>query len=136
MIQSMNLVYEINESIPKGLNNIVPNDLANVTNNYVRNIDCVCLDNFELKDRNQVFVNMINKLCIGGTAAIKILNPSLMANKINKSEINGRKLSDLLVNIKSVWSLEEVDDILNQLNLNVKGLYYENLYSIYQLEKA
>ena len=79
---------------------------------------------------------MINKLCIGGTAAIKILNPSLMANKINKSEINGRKLSDLLVNIKSVWSLEEVDDILKQLNLNVKGLYYENLYSIYQLEKA
>ena len=136
MIQSMNLVYEINDSSPKGLNNITPTDLANVTNNYVKNIDCICLDSFELKDRNQVFVNMINKLCIGGTVSIKILNPSLMANKINKSEMTGHKLSDLLASIKSVWSLEEVDDIIKQLNLNIKGLYYENLYSIYQLEKA
>lgn len=135
MIDNINIVKSIDENSNPGLNNVTPEKMLSITNNFVKNIDCVCLDSFSLADRNNIFVNMNNKLCIGGSMSIKILNPSLLANKISKSELTGQKISEVLSDLFSVWTIEEAEDIINQLNLKIKGVYYENIYTIYQLTK-
>jgi len=135
MIDNINVVKSIDENSNTGLNNVTPEKMFSLTNGFVKNIDCICLDSFALADRNNIFVNMNNKLCVGGSISIKILNPSLLANKISKSELNGQKISDILSDLFSVWTIEEAEDIINQLNLKIKGMYYENIYTVYQLTK-
>jgi hypothetical protein len=136
MIKSINLVKEINETNPKGMNNVNIETLPQVTNSFVEHIDCLCLDELVLPARNQVFPMLLSKLCIGGSLSLKIINMGLLANKIKKSELTGDKLSTILPHINSVWSDHEINDYINKYNLLVKGMYYDNIYTIYQLEKT
>lgn len=135
MIHNINIVKSIDNDNTPGLNNITPEQMFSITNSFVKNIDCTCLDSFPLVDRNNLFVHMHKKLCVGGSMSIKIVNPSLLANKIYKSELNGQKMSEILAGLLSVWTIEEAEDIINQLDLKIQGIYYENIYTIYQLNK-
>jgi|TARA_B100000073_G_scaffold224792_1_gene187289 hypothetical protein len=135
MIKNLNVVDVIDDSNPKNMNNIDAEQLKGVTNGFVEHIDCLCLDQLELKERNDLIVLMSNKLSNKGVLSLKILNLNLLANQIDKGGINGQKLSEILPHIKSVWSTQECDDVINQLNLKTKGMYYDYIYTIYQLEK-
>lgn len=136
MIKNINLVKEINDKNPKELNNVNPETLTQVTNNFVQHIDCLCLDEFALSDRNKIFGLMMNKLCIGGVLSLKIINLGLLANKIKRAEMGGEKLSDIISQTNSVWSDHETNEMLNKYRLLIKGMYYDNIYTIYQLEKT
>lgn len=136
MIKNLNIVKTIDDTNnPNNLNNIDPDKLNGITNGFVENIDCICLDEFNIKDRNSLMVAMTHKLSAKGSISLKILNLNLLANQISKCAITGEKLSTVLPNIQSVWSDQECDDVLSQLNLKVKGKYYDYIYTIYQLEK-
>jgi hypothetical protein len=136
MIKNINLVKEINDTNPKGMNNVSLETLAQVTNNFVEHIDCVCLDELAIQPRNQVFPIILSKLCIGGSLSLKMINTGLLANKIKKSELTGDKLSTILPHVNSVWSDNEISDYINKYSLLIKGMYYDNIYTIYQLEKT
>tara|TARA_S200002703_G_scaffold20667_5_gene17037 strand:- start:22168 stop:22575 length:408 start_codon:yes stop_codon:yes gene_type:complete len=135
MIKNLNIVETINDSNPKNMNNIDVEKLKNITNGFVEHIDCICLDQFTFKDRNELMVIMTQKLSSKGVIALKVLNLNLLSNQIDKCGITGQKLSEILPYIKSAWSDQECNDVINQLNLKIKGMYYDYIYTIYQLEK-
>lgn len=136
MITNVNLVKTITADNPQGLNNISCDTLSQVTNGFVKHIDCLCLDELMIAERNQIFDTIISKLCIGGQLSLKMINLDLLANKIKKSDLTGEKLSAVLPNINSVWSDYETNYMINKYKLLVKGMYYDNIYTIYQLEKT
>lgn len=135
MIKNINIVQSINESNPAGLNNVAVDSVGQITNNFVAHIDCICLDEMTLADRNNLFAIMTQKLCLGGKLFIKIINPFLLANKITKNELSGDKLSNLLATIHSCWYETDCVDIFKQTNMNIESIYYDNIYTIYNLEK-
>ena len=135
MIKNLNIVDSINDSNPKNMNNVDFEQLKTVTNGFVENIDCICLDQFDLKTRNELMVTMAQKLSSKGVIALKVLNLNLLAGQIDKCGITGQKLSEILPQMNSVWSDQECDDVISQLNLKIKGMYYDYIYTIYQLEK-
>ena len=131
MIGSLNVVRN-----PLQNNDITPDQLNKITNHYVKKIECLCLDEFALEQRNQLFRILIEKLCVGGTLSLKFINLDLMSNKIKKSELTGQKYSSLLPLLQSCWSDQESIEIINSMPVVIKGLYYENIYSIINLEKV
>ena len=135
MIKNLNIVDSINDSNPKNMNNVDLEQLKTITNGFVENIDCICLDQFDLKSRNELMVTMTQKLSSKGAIALKVLNLNLLASQIDKCGITGQKLSEILPQINSAWSDQECSDVINQLNLKIKGMYYDYIYTIYQLEK-
>jgi hypothetical protein len=136
MIANLNVVKHIDDTAPKGLNNIDIENIHKITNNYVNHIDCLCLDDLTFDQRNHLFVTMINKLCLGGTISIKFINLSLLASKIEKLEITGEKFSKIFQNIFSAWSEPEYLDIINQMKLKVNNIYFDQIYTIATLEKT
>jgi len=136
MIANLNIVKHIDDTCPKGLNNIDVENLNNITNNYVNHIDCLCLDNFTFDKRNNLFVTIINKLCLGGTVSIKFINLSLLASKIEKLEITGEKFSGIFQHILSAWSEPEFLDIINQMKLKTNNIYFDQIHTISTLEKT
>jgi len=135
MIKNLNIVDSINDSNPKNMNNVDLEQLKTITNGFVENIDCICLDLFDLKSRNELMVTMTQKLSSKGVIALKVLNLNLLASQIDKCGITGQKLSEILPQINSAWSDQECSDVISQLNLKIKGMYYDYIYTIYQLEK-
>lgn len=136
MIANLNVVKNIDENSPKGLNNIDSQHLGQITNNYVNHIDCLCLDELSFEDRNSLFVTMVSKLAIGGTLSIKFINLSLLGLKIEKLEITGEKFSSIFKNVSSAWSEPEYLDIINQLKLKVNNVYFDHIYTVANLEKV
>lgn len=132
MIMSLNVVRIQNNT---STNEITVDNLKNITNNYVKQIECLCLDEFTLTERNQLMAMLVQKLSIGGTLSLKFINLNLMSNKINKSELTGEKYSALLPNLKSCWSDQESMAAIQNMPIVMKGLYYDNIYSIMSLEK-
>ena len=50
MIKNLNIVKTIDDTNnPNNLNNIDPDKLNGITNGFVENIDCICLDEFNIK---------------------------------------------------------------------------------------
>ena len=74
MIKNVNVVKNTSDTNPKGMNNVTPEELGKITNSFVENIDCICLDTFDVSMRNSVFTTMVSKLCKSGVLNIKILN--------------------------------------------------------------
>jgi len=135
MIVSLNIVRIKNENDTKN-NTVTPDQLNNITNNYVKQIECLCLDEFVLQDRLQILNNMVQKLCLGGTISLKFINLNLLSNKINKSELTGEKYSSILPALQSCWSDSESMEIIQKMPVIIKGLYYDNIYTIVNLEKV
>tara|TARA_A100001201_G_scaffold134699_1_gene122485 strand:+ start:1550 stop:1963 length:414 start_codon:yes stop_codon:yes gene_type:complete len=136
MIKSINVVFAKNDDSPKGLNNVNPEELNAITNNYVQHIDCLDLDKFTMSDRHKVFVACIHKLCINGTMQLKFINLDLLANKIDKGEMTGQQYSKLLPSFNSCWSHLESMDVISQSNLSIANCFYDNIYTIIKLEKT
>lgn len=134
MIKYLNLVKEKTEKSQETA--ITPEELSGITNSYVENIDCICLDEFMLQDRINIFNMAVSKICVGGKLSLKCMNINLLGSKINKAEITGEKLSELLPKINSMWSDHEISHLINQHQLLVKGMNNDNFYTVYQLEKA
>lgn len=136
MINNLNIIKDITQSDSyPGLNNIDLYNLQKITNNYVEHIDCICLDEFLLKERYEVFNTIYNKLSIGGTVSLKFMNLNLLSLKIDKLEITGEKLSNILPLVNSAWSEPEYLDIIEKFKLKLNNIYYENIYTIISLEK-
>ena len=134
MIGSLNVVRTQTENKTSG-NEITAENLNNITNNYVKQIECLCLDEFNLSERNALMNILVQKLCIGGTLSLKFINLNLVSNKISKSELTGEKFSSLLPNLRSCLSDQESTEIIKNMPVVMKGLYYDNIYSIMSLEK-
>jgi len=130
MIGSLNVVRN-----PLQNDDIIPDQLNKITNNYVKKIQCLCLDEFSLEQRNRLLKQMVDKLCVGGTLSLKFINLNLLSNKINRSELTGQKYSSILPLLQSCWSDKESIDVINNLSVVIQGLYYDNIYSIITLEK-
>ena len=135
MIKHLNLVKNTVEQSPNGLNNVSYEDFKKITNSYVNHIDCSCLDEFDFETRKDVLVSCIHKLCIGGTLSLRFINMDLLANKIKKSEMTGKKYSEILPMLNSCWSEIEISDVISQTKLTINKMYYDNIYSIITLEK-
>ena len=136
MIKSLNIVHPIDSNNPNGLNSINKDQLSNITNNYVEHIDCVDLDKFEIAERHKILSDAIQKLAINGTMNLKFINLDLVANKIEKNELTGQQYSKLLPDIRSCWSHLECMDIIAQSKMQIKNMYYDNIYTIVKLEKS
>lgn len=116
-------------------NEITAENLTKITNNYVKSIECLSLDEFSLLERKQVLQAMISKLCIGGTLSLKFINLDMVANKINKGELTGQKYSSILPYMKSCWSDNESIEEFKTMPVIIKGLYYDSIYSVVSLER-
>lgn len=116
-------------------NEITIENLNNITNNFVKHIECSCLDELTLSDRNAVMNILVQKLCIGGTLSLKFINLNLVSNKIKKTELTGVKFSSLLPDLNSCWSDQESIEAIKNMPIVIKGLYYDNIYSIMSIEK-
>lgn len=134
MIGSLNVVRTQTANKTSG-NEITAENLNNITNNYVKQIECLCLDEFTLSERNVLINTLVQKLCIGGTLSLKFINLNLVSNKISKSELTGEKFSSLLPDLRSCLSDQESIEIIKNMPVVMKGLYYDNIYSIMSLEK-
>jgi len=117
-------------------NEITAENLTKITNNYVKNIECLSLDEFSLLERKQVLQTMISKLCIGGTLSLKFINLDMVANKIHKGELTGQKYSNILPYMQSCWSDKESIEELKTMPVMIKGLYYDSIYSVMSLERT
>lgn len=136
MINTLNLVENIDGSNPTGLNNIDLSQLSNITNNFVQHIDCTCLDEYEFNKRKEAIATIYQKLSIGGSTTLKFINLDLLGNQIEKLELTGIKFSEMLPKIKSVWSEFEAMEVLGQLSLDITEMHYTYIYTIIKLEKT
>lgn len=135
MISLLNVVDNPQEC--EGKNDyITPDKLSAITNNYVKRINCICLDGFSFSDRINLLQAMVQKLCLEGELSVKFINLNLLANKIQSEHLNGEKYSKILPSIRSAWTDDEAMSIIKQLPVVISGLYYENFYSIINMEKT
>lgn len=117
--------------------NININDINNVINGYLSNIVCNCLDKTPIKNREAIFRAVLAKLAFNGEAAFKMINATVLANRIQKNEINCDKLSESIENAKSLWTEYTIENIINSLpNIKIKKMYIENIYSVMVLIKT
>lgn len=121
----------------KDYDNVNLNDLNNVINGYLKNITCSCLDKVPIQSRDVVFTEVVSKLAFEGEAIFKMINGTLLANRIQKNEINCEKLSESIVNAKSMWTEYKIQSMIHELpSVKIKKMYTENIYSVIVLTKT
>ena len=120
----------------KDYDNVNINDINNIINGYLKSITCTCLDKIPIKAREPVFREIMSKLAFEGEAVFKMINGTVLADRIQKNEINCEKLSEHIENAKSVWTEYKITDMIHSLpNIQIKKMYIENIYSVMVLTK-
>jgi hypothetical protein len=136
MIQEINVIAHPSQSV-EGYQNVPLDQLGGITNGFVRSIICNCLDYLPFEQRQVLFSELINKICIDGTLTLRFLNASLLPNKITSGDITGEKLSEIISNISSCWSENEFQRVVQQLNnCSISKLFYEQVYTVVSIQKT
>lgn len=136
MNRNINIVLEDSKKI-EGYENINIQDINNVINGYVNNIICECLDNIDFLQRLDVVKAIIGKLAFGGMATFKFVNATMFANRIIKNEIDVKKISDTIAEIRSLWTESMILEIFSSLpNLKIDKNYIENVHTVITVTKA
>lgn len=116
--------------------NIDISQIEQITNGYVKDMVCSCLDNLDFGVRDFVFAKLIEKMSFDGTLRLKMINSTLLAHKILKNEIGAEKVSEIISKTKSLWSDYLIMDHISRLeNIDIEKLYSENVYSVVVLHK-
>lgn len=136
MIQQINIVVDSEKDEIKGYNNVNVANLEQITNGYVNNIICTCIDRISQDQRDQTFVSLLRKLSHGGSLTVKFLNPYAICHKIKTGSMDGSDFAKSVNNIKSSWT---EPDFLS-ITASVQGyrlvkFHNEDLYSIAVIEK-
>lgn len=136
MINELNIIADPEQSV-EGYQNVLANQVPQITNGYVKNIICNCLDQLPFDVRNSVFLQALNKLCINGTLTIRYLNVSLLPNKIIIGDLTGKKLSEILPNLNSCWSDNEFAELMQQAQgCVISKLFYEHIHTVASIQKV
>lgn len=136
MIPQINIIVDSDKDEIKGYNNVNITDLEQITNGYVNNIICTCIDKVEQNDRDQIFTALLKKLSHGGSLTIKFLNPYSISNKIKSGSMDGNDFAKSVHNIKSSWTEPDFLSITASLpGYRLIKFHNEDLYSIAVVEK-
>jgi hypothetical protein len=136
MIQEINVITHPSQSV-EGYQNVPLDQLGGITNGFVRSIICNCLDYLPFGQRQVLFSELVNKICIEGTLTLRFLNASLLPNKIISGDITGEKLSEIISNISSCWSEKEFQQVMQQINnCSISKLFHEQVYTVVSIQKT
>jgi hypothetical protein len=136
MNRPINFIVDESDNHPT-YDNVNVTNLNNVINGYLPNIVCDCLDKIPFSARHGIFFEIINKLAYNGEAVFKMINGTIMSNRIQKNEISCDKLSEIIDPIKSIWTDYLINDLFNQLpNIKIQKYYHENVYTIISVVKT
>lgn len=136
MKTAINFILD-NSSQIKGYDNILITNINTIINGYVDDILCECLDDLEEEIRLSVLNEIINKLAFEGKAVFRFVNATLLADRIIKNELDTKKLSSIIKNIKSLWSEYVIIDIFNSLpSIKVDNYYNENVNTVITVIKS
>jgi hypothetical protein len=137
MNQPINFIVESNQKIEGYLNiDMSAQEAQSITNGSVENMLCECLDYLAFDIRHKVLKDIISKLAFDGIATFKFVNATLLANKTFKNEIDSNKLSQLIANIKSLWTEYYILELFNSMpNIEIEKYYLDYVYTIITLKK-
>jgi len=136
MNRPINFIVDESDNQPT-YDNVNITNLNNVINGYLPHIVCDCLDKIPFSARHGIFFEIINKLAYNGEAVFKMINATVMSNRIQKNEISCDKLSEVIEPVKSMWTEYMINDLFNQLpNIKIQKYYHENVYTIISITKT
>jgi hypothetical protein len=134
-MKPVNFIVDQNNYLPD-YENIDISNIKSITNGYIKEMVCSCLDELDFDIREFIFMNLIEKLSFDGTLRLKMINSTLLAHKILRNEISPKKVSEIISQSKSMWSDYLImDHISNLNNIDIEKLYSENVYSVIILHK-
>lgn len=134
-MKPVNFIVDQNNYLPD-YENIDISNIKSITNGYIKEMVCSCLDELDFDIRDFIFMNLIEKLSFDGTLRLKMINSTLLAHKILRNEIGPKKVSEIISQSKSMWSDYLIMDHIGNLNnIDIEKLYSENVYSVIILHK-
>jgi hypothetical protein len=136
MKSAINFILEDSKEI-KGYDNILVTNIHTIINGYVDDILCECLDQLEIDTRKHVLDEILNKLAFEGRAVFKFVNATLLADRIIKNELDTKKLSSIIRDIKSLWSEYVILDMFNSIpSIKIDNYYNEGVNTVITLSKT
>lgn len=136
MINEINIVSSADQNLD-GYQNVPIDQVKSITNGYVKNIICNCLDQLNYDNRNALFLELTQKMCVNGTLTIRFLNLNLIPNKITNGDITGQKFSSILGYTNSCWSENEFSDLIQRLgDCVIAKLFHEHIYTVVSLQRV
>lgn len=135
----MNRNLYISKDITNTLKNyqtILISDISQITNGYINDIVCECLDEIDYKDRLTTLYTIVSKIAFEGSATFKFINGSVLASRINKNEIDSDKLSGIIKNISSIWTESRIMEAFTSIpNVIIQKNYIDNIYTVITIHK-
>lgn len=136
MINQINIITDATHAV-EGYDNVSVTDVQHITNGYVQHITCNILDQVDFSGRNQLFVELLRKLCPKGEIVVKFFNLSLLPNKILSGDITGQKFSDMLPSLQSCWSETDFTQLVSQLKgYAITKLFHDMTYTVVTIQKT
>lgn len=136
MINEINVISAAEQEV-SGYNNILVQNIPEITNGYVKSIICNCLDTLSFNDRNILFLELLNKLCINGVMSIKFVSLSLLPNKIISGDLTGQKISEILPTMNSCWSHNDFSELMiSSKGYVISKLFNDYIYTVASIQKV
>jgi hypothetical protein len=136
MKSAINFILDETNEI-KGYDNVQIADIHTIINGYVDDIMCECLDKLDPDVRMNVLREIVNKLAFEGKAVFRFVNATLLADRIIKNELDTKKLSGIIKDIKSLWSEYVIIDAFNSLpSIKIDNYYNEGVSTVITLLKT
>lgn len=136
MNRNIAIVTENQKSID-GYQNILINDIDNITNGYINDILCECLDLVDIQDRTPLLKKILTKIAFEGSATFKFINATVLSNRIIKNEIDSEKISHIVKSAQSLWTDSQISQIFGSIpNTTIEKNYIEHIYSIISIRKG
>lgn len=121
----------------EGYQNVLIGNIDAVTNGYINDIVCECLDLVEIQDRTLLLQKILTKMSFEGSATFKFINATVLANRILRNEIESEKISHIIKNTRSLWTDSVISQIFGSIpNTAIEKNYTENIYSIISIRKG
>lgn len=136
MNRNLNLVLNNNSPVLEGYANIPISDLDTVVNGYINNVVCEYLDHLPHIQRIPILGSIISKIAFEGSATFKMINATVLSQKILRNEINSEQLSNIISSIQSMWTESIIDSVFNNIqHITIQNHYIDNIYSIISVSK-
>lgn len=136
MINEINVISAADQEV-SGYNNISVQHIPGLTNGYVKSIICNCLDTLSFNDRNMLFLELLNKLCINGVLTVKFVSLSLLPNRIISGDLTGQKFSEILHDMNSCWSHNDFSELMiRSKGCVVSKLFNDHIYTVASIQKV
>ena len=117
MLKNKNFnIYVSEDDLVSNFTPISVHEIDNISNGSASNIVCVLLDKIAYQEKQNFVHILLNKLTYGGKLILKFIDFDIFKIKIYKGDINNVSFNQMIQNVDTLWTLEDLDKLINALN--------------------